>query len=65
MYEQVIDYAEELSKPSKRDAAISKYNKQLLNTLVDAIVYEPTNELSEVRCIYLSSEPLHVPAYLD
>ncbi len=65
MYKQMIDYVKEVSKPSKSKDAIPKYNKQLLNMLVDAKVYEPTNELSNVGCTYLSSEPLHLPAYLD
>jgi hypothetical protein len=35
MYDQMIKYAEELSKPSKSKDASPKYNEQLLNTLVD------------------------------
>ncbi len=54
----MIAYAEELSKPSKSKESVPKYNKQLLNT-------EPINELSEVGRTYLSSEPMHLPAYLD
>ena len=65
MYNQMISYAEVLSKPSKRKDAAPKYNQQLLNTLVDAIVYEPTNELSEACRTYLLSESLRLPAYLD
>ena len=64
-YEQMIEYAVDLSKPSRSKDAVPKYNNQLLNTLVDAIVYEPTNELSEVGRTYLSGEPLCLPAYLD
>lgn len=61
----MISYAEELSKLSNRKDVALKYNQQLLNTLVDAIVHEPTNELSEAGHTYLLSEPLRLPAYLD
>ena len=40
----MVEFAEQ-SKQSKKKDAIPKYNKEVIKNLVDAIIYEPTNEL--------------------
>lgn len=42
IYDQMVDYAVEMSKPGKTKPP--KYSAEVINVLVEAVLYEPTNE---------------------
>lgn len=68
MHEQMVEFAEEQSKQSKKKDAIPKYNKEVINTFADAIIYKPTNLLGSKGTVatrtYLEGGPQALPAYL-
>ena len=65
VYEELLAFGEEESKSTKADNAVPKYSKLLLNTLVDAIVFEPTNEIGATDRTYLDRHPIFLPSYLE
>ena len=70
MYDSLLNFAVEKSKPSRRADAAPKYNKEILSTLVSGLIYEPTNKLpvhgvvSLADRTYMVSPPHRLPKYL-
>ena len=70
MYNSLLNFTVEKSKPLRREDASSKYNRDILYTLVLGSIYEPTNELL-VQCVvsladwtYMVPPTQQLPKYL-
>ena len=70
VYDQMIDHAVEKSKPKQKKKTTPKYSHEVLNTLVDAVLYEPTNAENDENATslshrtYMYGEPQKLASYL-
>ena len=68
VYDELMKWAVEKSKPRKNEDP--QFNEEVLTTFVNAIIYEPTNELgTDNRFVdnrtYMKDVPTHLPQYLS
>ena len=64
LYCQIVQWATSMQKYSKDTLLQSKFNKDVINTLIDAVVFEPTNE--QIDNPYNNgTKPAHNWTYVD
>ena len=49
IFEKLMEYAVEMSKPKPKKTSLPKFSKEVLGTFVDTIIYQPFNELQAHR----------------
>ena len=71
IFDKLMEYAIEQSKPKPKKTSPPQFSKEVLATFVDAIIYQPTNELEadgttkDQRKYLMPHPPKHLPKYLE
>ena len=69
MYDELLKWAVDFQLTYPKKSTTPQYNKEIINTFVDGVIYEPTNELSSdgvsIRRTYMQDEPSTLPKYLE
>jgi len=68
MYDELLKWAVDFQLTYPKKSTTPQYSKEIITTLVDAVIYEPTNELSSDGVsmrTYMQDEPSTLPKYLE